>query len=80
MYDVGSKLLSGIKSMYVDNLAYVKVKGGESEWFRIDNGERQGCIMSPWFFKIYMDPMMKDVKMRMRRWGVRFLEDGRDAF
>ena len=29
MYDVGGKLLSGIKSMYVDSLACVRVKGGE---------------------------------------------------
>ena len=31
MHDVGAKLLSGIKSMYVDSLAFVRVKGGESE-------------------------------------------------
>ena len=42
MYDVGGKLLIGIKSLYVNGLAYVKVKGGESECFRIDSGVRQG--------------------------------------
>ena len=31
MYDVGGKLLSGIKGMYVDSSACVRVKGGESE-------------------------------------------------
>ena len=31
VYDVGSKLLSGNKSMYVDSSACVRVKGGESE-------------------------------------------------
>ena len=31
MYDVGGKLLDGIKSMYIDSLACVRVKGGESE-------------------------------------------------
>ena len=35
MYDLGCKLLSGIKSMYVDSSANVRVKGGESELFRI---------------------------------------------
>ena len=34
-YDVGGKLLSGIKSMYVDSSACVRVKGGESEWVRL---------------------------------------------
>ena len=46
-YDVGGNLLFGIKSMYVDSLAYVRVKVGESEWFRIDNGVSERCIMSP---------------------------------
>ena len=47
MYDVGSKLLNGINSIYVNILACVKVKGGEAECFRIDRGVRQGCNMSP---------------------------------
>ena len=38
MYDVGGKHLSGIKSMYVDSSACVRIKGGESEQFRIDSG------------------------------------------
>ena len=54
MYDVGGKLLSGIKSMYVDSSAYVRVKGCESELFRIDSGVSQGCIMFPWMFSIYI--------------------------
>ena len=38
MYDISGRLLSGIKRMYVDSLACVRVKQGESEWFRIDSG------------------------------------------
>ena len=38
MYDVGGKLLWGVKSMYIYNLAYATVKRGESEWFRIYSG------------------------------------------
>ena len=40
MYDVGGKLLNGIKSMYVNSLACVRVKGCESECFRINTGVR----------------------------------------
>ena len=68
MYDVGGNLLSGIKSMYVDSLACARVKGGKSEWFMIDSGVRQGCIISPWLFNIYMDAVMK--KMGMGKSGV----------
>ena len=42
------KLLNGTKSMYVNSLACVRVKGYENECFKIDSGVRQGCIMSPW--------------------------------
>ena len=59
MYDVGGKLLNKIKSMYVNSLAFTQVKVGESKYSRIDNGVRQGCIISPWFFKVYMDAVMK---------------------
>ena len=65
MYDVGGKRLSGIESMYVDNSAGVRVKGGEREWFRIDSGVRQGCIMSAWLFNVYMDGR-KSVQVRVR--------------
>ena len=41
MYDVGgSKLLSGIKTLYVNRSACVRVKGGVSERFRTDSGVR----------------------------------------
>ena len=57
---MGGKLLG-------DSLACVRAKGGESKWFRIDSGVRQGCIMSPWLSKIYMDAVMKEVKIRTGR-------------
>ena len=61
--------------MYVDSLACVKVKGGESEHFRIDGGVRQGCIMPPWLFNIYMYAVKKgedgDEKER-REWRLSY--------
>ena len=35
---------------------------GTSEKFRIDNGVRQGCIMSLWLFDVYIDGETKEVK------------------
>ena len=53
------------------------MKGGESEGFRIDRGVRIECTISPWLFPVYMDAVMKEMKMGMVRRGVRFLEEGR---
>ena len=56
-------MLIGIKSMYINSLACVRVKRDESQYFRIDNRLRQGCTMSPWLLNMYMDAVMKEVKM-----------------
>ena len=34
--------------------------------------------MSPWLFNIYIDAVMKEVKMGMGRRGVGFLEEGKE--
>ena len=34
-----------------------------SECFRIDSGVRQVRIMSPWLFNVYMDAVMKELKI-----------------
>ena len=43
---VRGKLLNVTKTVYVNILACVRVKGCEIECFRIDSGVRQVCIMS----------------------------------
>ena len=73
MYDVG-----GIKSLHASSLPSIRVKGGESECFSVDIGVRQGCIMFPWIFNVYMDAVMKEVKMRKWRKGVIFQEEGKE--
>ena len=66
---MGDKMLNGVKSEYVNSLACVRVKGSQSEAFRIDSGMRRECIVYPWLFNVYMDPVMKEVKMGMGESG-----------
>ena len=44
----------------------------------INSGVRQGCIMSLWLFNVYVESMMKEVKIRMGKIGVRFLKESRE--
>ena len=53
MYDVGGKLLNGMKNIYVNSLACIRVEGNESEYLKIDNDVRLRCILSPWLFNKY---------------------------
>ena len=75
MYDVGSKLLNGIKIMYINNLAYVRIKINESECFRINSSMRQGSIMSPRLFNVYMDAVIKELKIGI---GSEISENGKE--
>ena len=74
MYDMDGKQLNGNKSIYVNILAYVRVKGGMSECFKIDRDVRQVYIMSLWLFNVYMDAVMKELKIGMERLEVRFMK------
>ena len=44
-----------MQSFYVDSRACVRVGNDVSEWFPVNVGLRQGCVMSPWLFNVYMD-------------------------
>ena len=72
---MGGKLLNGIKSMHVNSLVCVRVKGGGSECFKIDSGVRHHV---PLLFNVYIDAVMKEVKMGMGRSKMRFQEEGRE--
>ena len=70
--------MSRFKNMYIDNPVYVRVKGDESECFKIDGGVRQVCIIFPCLFNVYIDRVMKEGKIDRGRRGVSSLEDGRE--
>ena len=53
MFIVGGKLLKAVLSFYVDSRACVRVGKDVSEWFPVNVGLRQGCVMSPWLFNVY---------------------------
>ncbi len=65
MYGIGGQLLEGIRSFYENASASVQVNGELSESFNIEVGVRQGCVMSPWLFNIYMDGCVREMKAKL---------------
>ena len=62
MYGINGKLLKAVQSLYERSEACVRVCREEGEWFRVGVGLRQGCVMSPWLFNVFMDGVMKEVR------------------
>ena len=54
----------------------MRVDGELSKSFPIAVGVRQGCVMLPWLFNIFMDECMKEVKDKVGNVGVRLKMNG----
>ena len=52
---VGGKLLKAVQSFYVDSKVCVRVGNDVSEWSPVNVELRQGCLMSPRLFNVYID-------------------------
>ena len=65
LYEVGGKLLRALKSFYVGSKACVRVGNEVSDSFLVKTGVRQGCVMSPWLFNLYMDGVVREVNERV---------------
>ena len=70
MYGVNDRLLTAVKSFYNNSEACVRVCRKKSDWFRVKVGLRQGCVMSPWLFNLFMDGVMREVRDRVGDVGV----------
>ena len=44
--------------MYEEQSGCVKLAGKKSGYFRISNGTRQGSVLSPALFSIYLDDLL----------------------
>ena len=73
VYGVGGKLFKALQSFYVDSRACVWVGNDVSEWFQVNVGLRQGCVMSSWFFNVYMDGVVREVNVRVLGKGLELL-------
>ena len=60
VYGIKGKLLKAVQSFHVDSRAFVRVVNDVSEWFPVNVGLRQGCVMSPWLFNVYKDGVVRD--------------------
>ena len=75
IYGVGGQLLNSMRAFYECASACVRVDGETGESFEIKVGVRQGCVMSPWLFNIYMDGVVREMKAKIgKRQGAKLLQ------
>ena len=66
LWEVGvkGKMWRVLKNIYNKVESSVVVNGKRGEWFELHTGVRQGCILSPTLFAIFIDGLAREVKAR----------------
>ncbi len=78
IYKVGGQLMEGIKAFNREANACGKLDGELSDSVATGVGVRQGCVMSPWLFNIFMDGCMREMKAKVEKVGTRMKMNGVD--
>ena len=63
LYHIQGQLLDNIRAIYANSMSAVRTSGGLTDWFDITSGVRQGCVLSPLLFIIYMDRITKEANL-----------------
>ena len=59
-YNISANLVRTIEQLYDKATSAVKMNGSIGEWFRTTVGVRQGCLLSPTPFHIFLERIMSD--------------------
>ena len=59
-YNISVNLVRTIEQLYDKATRAVQMNGSIGEWFRTTVGVRQGCLLSPTLFNIFLERIMSD--------------------
>ena len=59
-YNISTKFIQVIKNLYNKATSAVFFNGSIGDWFRTTVGVRQGCLLSPTLFNIFLERIMID--------------------
>ncbi|KAF7254518.1 Retrovirus-related Pol polyprotein from type-2 retrotransposable element R2DM [Varanus komodoensis] len=68
---VPDHLICLLRNLYVGQEATVRTGHRTTDWFKIEKGVRQGCILSPCLFNLYAEHIMRKVGLDESQVGIK---------
>ena len=66
-YGVKGKFLAMLQALYLENSMEVKIGDKWSGHFSVSTGLRQGCVLSPLLFSLYINGLIVELKLKRCR-------------
>ena len=60
-----------MRNLYEGQEATVRTGHGTTDWFQIEKGVRQGCILSPCLFNFYAEYIMRNAGLEEAQTGIK---------
>ena len=60
--------------LYTGQEATVRTEHGTTDWFQIGKGVHEGCILSPCFFNLYGEYVMRNAVLEEAQAGIKSWE------
>ena len=60
-----------LRNLYAGQEATVRTLHGTTDWFKIGKGVRQGCILSPCLFNLYVENIMRNASLDELQAGIK---------
>ena len=60
-----------LRNLYASQEATVRTGHGTTDWFQIEKGVCQGCILSPCLFNLYEEYTMRNAGLEETQFGIK---------
>ena len=59
-----------LRNLYVGKEATVRILYGTTDWFKIEKGVQQGCLLSPCLFILYAEHIVRNASLNELQAGI----------
>ena len=69
--EIPGHLICLLRNLYAGQEATPRVGHGTTDWFQIEKGVLQGCILSPCLFNLYAEHIMRNTGLEEAQAGIK---------